>query len=322
MVDRVYGCVAVIDDPFVSAVIDEPFVSEYHTVVVIYSESVRFRAMDEDPYDALLPERYYDEYGHDEWERLEKTLGGHLEFESTTDYLDRYLPSSGRVLDAGGGAGRYSIWLAERGYEVTLVDLSSRQCELAREKAAEHGVADRVTVQRGDLRSLPVESDAFDTVVCTGGPLSHVVDADERETALRELRRAARRDAPAFVSVMGKLAVLQNLVRTPRYHTAVPKLSESGTYTREFARKHVDDPEFTECHFFRAHELEAALETAGFDVRTVVGLEGIASNVGERLELSELDETAVEAVLETVRSCRTDPAVVDWSNHILAVARA
>ncbi|WP_252700174.1 class I SAM-dependent methyltransferase [Natronosalvus vescus] len=277
---------------------------------------------DENSLATLEPERYYDEYGHEEWERLEATLGGHLEFEGTTDYLARYLPETGHVLDAGGGAGRYAVWLAERGYEVTLVDISERQCEIARAKADEHGVDDRVTVERGDIRNLPFRGDLFDAVCCTGGPLSHIVEAADREHALSELRRVARADSPVFISVMSRLAVLQNLVRSPEYIPGVDAIAADGTYDRTFAREYdLESPEFTGCHFFRAAELEAALETAGFDVQALVGLEGIATNVGERQPLEELEDDHVEAVTETVRALRTDPAVVDWANHILAVAR-
>lgn len=278
--------------------------------------------MSEDSIAELEPERYYDEYGHEEWERLEATLGGRLEFEGTTDYLERYLPPSGRVLDVGGGAGRYAVWLAERGHEVTLVDPSARQCEIAAEKARERGFEDLVRVRRGDVRALPTADESADAVLCTGGPLSHVVDDDERATALAELRRSAATDAPVFVSVMGRLAVLQNLVADPNYPTGLSRIAETGSYTREFAIEHFDDPEFTECHFFRAAELEAALERAGFAVEAMVGLEGVAANVGERLETDGLSESAVSETIETVRDLRTDPSVVDWSNHILAVARA
>ena len=286
------------------------------------------------PHPQLDPQRYYDEYGHEEWDRLEATLGGKLEFEGTVASLERFLPTSSsasasscspssvRVLDVGGGAGRYSVWLAAKGYDVTLVDLSERQCEIAREKVEEHEVTEHVHVQRGDLRSLPISSDAFDAVLCTGGPLSHVVDDEERATALSELRRVATPDAPVFVSVMSRLAVLQNLVHEPEFYLTLSHICESGSYTRELAAEHFDDPEFVECHFFRAAELEAALERAGFTVDAVVGLEGIAANVGERIALEDVDEAEIEAVTETVRRLRTDPAVADWSNHILAVGRA
>lgn len=44
------------------------------------------------------------------WELLDpETFYERLEFEGTVEYLERHLPASGRVLDAGGGAGRYTV---------------------------------------------------------------------------------------------------------------------------------------------------------------------------------------------------------------------
>jgi 2-polyprenyl-3-methyl-5-hydroxy-6-metoxy-1,4-benzoquinol methylase len=48
----------------------------------------------------------------------------------------------------------------------------------------------------------------YDAVVCTGGPLSHVLDPHDRQRAISELVRVAKPDAPIFVSVMGRFAVL------------------------------------------------------------------------------------------------------------------
>jgi hypothetical protein len=48
-----------------------------------------------------------------------------LEFERTKEILTRVLPRPpARIVDVGGAAGAYSFWLAERGYEVHLVDAS------------------------------------------------------------------------------------------------------------------------------------------------------------------------------------------------------
>jgi SAM-dependent methyltransferase len=42
------------------------------------------------------------------------------------------LPRAGRALDLAGGAGRHAVWLARRGLEVTLIDISARALALAR----------------------------------------------------------------------------------------------------------------------------------------------------------------------------------------------
>lgn len=55
------------------------------------------------------PQSYYDSFAAGEWERLTATPVGELEFETTCAYLNRHLPENGRVLDAGGGPGRYAL---------------------------------------------------------------------------------------------------------------------------------------------------------------------------------------------------------------------
>ena len=45
--------------------------------------------------------------------------------------LDDILPRRGRALDIAGGAGRHAIWLAQRGLDVTLADISLAGMNLA-----------------------------------------------------------------------------------------------------------------------------------------------------------------------------------------------
>jgi len=69
--------------------------------------------------------RFYQISAQREWERLEHPTQGALEFAINKAWIQKFLPESGaRILDIGGGPGRYSIWLAAQGYRVTLADLS------------------------------------------------------------------------------------------------------------------------------------------------------------------------------------------------------
>src|SRR3989442_1979736 len=55
-----------------------------------------------------------------------------LEFERTKELLARVLPEPpARIVDVGGAAGAYSLWLAQAGYEVHLVYASPRLVEEA-----------------------------------------------------------------------------------------------------------------------------------------------------------------------------------------------
>ncbi|HET7325239.1 MAG TPA: class I SAM-dependent methyltransferase [Halococcus sp.] len=277
----------------------------------------------DDPRARIDPERYYDEYGHDEWDRLERTKST-FEFQNTIDYLESYLPAEGHVLDAGGAAGRYAVWLAERGYRVTLADISGMQRELAREKARERDFDGSIEVLGGDIRDLPFVESTFDATLCLGGPLSHVIDDTERNGAMRELRRVTNPGSPVFVSVMGFIAVVQNLIKVapefPQGVAQLPDLVETGTYSPELLDRHgIEDPSFVECHFFRADELEAALERNGLKVECIAGLEGPASNFDAEIDAADGDQQ--ERIEGVVRKLREDRTIADISNHILAVSR-
>ncbi len=270
----------------------------------------------------MNPQTYYDEFGEGEWERLERDPVTRLEFENTTDYLATHLPESGHVLDVGGAAGRYACWLAERGFDVTLIDLSERQVELARKNAEERGFDAKISAEQGDVRDLRFADGSFDAVCCLGGPLSHVVDDDERATAMAELRRVARHDSPVFVSVISRFAAIQDILKfnLDSSHGLLAPIAEDGKYTQARVEAYGDGEGWAECHFFRADEFEAELESAGFEVEQLVGLEGVANRM--KRELEEADEDAVESVRELVKLLREDRTVVDFSEHMLAVCRA
>jgi cyclopropane-fatty-acyl-phospholipid synthase len=72
-----------------------------------------------------------------------------------------------RVLDVGCGWGSFAIHAARHhGVSVTGVTISAAQAELARQKVAEAGVADRVEIQLADYRRLP--SASFDAIASIG----------------------------------------------------------------------------------------------------------------------------------------------------------
>jgi len=95
----------------------------------------------------------------------------------------------GRALDLGCAQGDDAIWLATLGWTVTAVDVSAAALERAAARAAERGVADRVTFEQHDLAaSFPAGE--FDLV--SAQYLESPVDFPRD----RVLRRAAAAVAP------------------------------------------------------------------------------------------------------------------------------
>jgi SAM-dependent methyltransferase len=81
------------------------------------------------------------------------------------------LPRQGRALDVGGGAGRNALWLARRGLEVTLLDVSDEACRLAAEAADRAGVP--LEVERRDVSADGLPPGPWDVVV-----FHHFLDRD------------------------------------------------------------------------------------------------------------------------------------------------
>ena len=76
--------------------------------------------------------QHYDQNAQQEWERLENHP---FEFVLTAWMMEKYIRPGDRILDIGGGPGRYSIHFAKKGCSVVLADLSRSNIDLAMVKA-------------------------------------------------------------------------------------------------------------------------------------------------------------------------------------------
>src|SRR5690242_14553694 len=87
-----------------------------------------------------------------EQERL-MNANGKLELLRTQEILLRYLPKPpATILDVGGGAGVYALWLAREGYTVHLIDLMPLHVEQATAASAKQPEAPLASVRLGDAR--------------------------------------------------------------------------------------------------------------------------------------------------------------------------
>lgn len=70
-------------------------------------------------------------YNQNAEEYIKSTID--VDFSNNQDLFIKLLPKGGRILDFGCGSGRDSIYFADRGFDVTAVDGSEKECKLARE---------------------------------------------------------------------------------------------------------------------------------------------------------------------------------------------
>jgi SAM-dependent methyltransferase len=99
---------------------------------------------------------------------------------------------AGHVLNAGCGAGSFTLRLLDAGYDVTSVDASEAFVERVRQL-----VGDRGAVELADLHALRFEAGSFDAIVC-GEVLEHL---DDDQTAVREFARVLKPGGVVLASV-------------------------------------------------------------------------------------------------------------------------
>jgi ubiquinone/menaquinone biosynthesis C-methylase UbiE len=249
------------------------------------------------------------------------TIGAsRLEFERTKEILARVLPPApARIVDVGGAAGAYSFWLAEKGYDVHLVDASARLVEEARRRNA-HAARPIASLTVADARSLPQESSSAAAVLVMG-PLYHLTEAADRLAALGEAFRVAAAGGLVAVAAISRYAsaldgLARKLTQDPRFLEIRNRDLTDGQHRNSTERGDY----FTTAFFHRPDELSSELTAAGFAHVSVLGVEGPAwmlDDFDERWDNPVLRED----VMDVARRLEAEPSILGASAHLLGIGR-
>jgi SAM-dependent methyltransferase len=249
---------------------------------------------------------------------LDNPYEGAIEQELHRRAFDQLLPADARVLDLGGGPGRWTIWLARRGHQVVLADVSPRQLEIARRELAKAGIEPEAVLEV-DARDLGrFTAGEFDAVLALG-PFYHLVTAADRELAAREAHRVLRPGGVLLATVMTRYSWLLGVLLEggSRRLPDVRRLLEDGVYRN-------DEPgRFTEAYLYRPAEVVPFFESSGFETTRVMASQSFLYLAQEEVaELHERDGEAYAALLDIAYQAATDPSILGIAGHILYAGRA
>ncbi|MBN1874490.1 MAG: methyltransferase domain-containing protein [Anaerolineae bacterium] len=250
-----------------------------------------------------------------EWERMERHS---TEFAVTLRALAEYLPPApARVLDCGGGPGRYAIELTRRGYAVTLFDLTPELLALAEKKAVEAGIA-LAGYEQGTATDLSRFPDASFDAVLVMGPLYHLLEAADRRQVAAEAYRVVR---------PGGIVALAFITRYAGHHDALARyphraLEQVETYTKILETGQLlpeEDRIGFVAYFTHPTEVDPLCREAGFKILTTLGVEGLASM--HEAGLSALDAEGQQFWLDFNYRVAADPSIHGAVEHLLAICR-
>ncbi len=187
------------------------------------------------------------------------------------------------ILDLGCGTGSHALILGERGCTVVGVDRSEPMLRRARERALRQAVAERVTFELGDIRTVQLGT-TFDAAVMLFAVLGYQTENVDAVAALRTARRHLSAGRLLLFDVWYGPAVLHErpsdrvrVIETERgaiVRTAASTVDDSTQICRvTFRVFRVEEggglEETRETHamrYFFPRELELLLEAAGFEL--------------------------------------------------------
>lgn len=133
-------------------------------------------------------EEYYNKFNE---EKRLNSRHGQVEFITSMKYIHKYIntqipANEFKILDIGAGTGRYSVALAEEGYDVTAVELVKYNLGILKSKNSS------VKALQGNALNLKkITSDQFDLTLLFG-PMYHLFGFDDKRKALEEAKRVTK----------------------------------------------------------------------------------------------------------------------------------
>jgi SAM-dependent methyltransferase len=262
--------------------------------------------------DAVIVRAHYDADPQKEWDRL---AGGKFEFKIATHYMERYIKPGDSVLDIGGGPGRYSMWLAQRGCDVTLFDLSEQSIAFARKKADEYGVS--IKTITGDARYIsanPKLAKKYDHVLIMG-PLYHLIDEADRagvvKGVLSHLKRGGKLFA-SFISLIGGMVFMARecpeLITLPAEQSFVNALTNGQSYGGDG---------FTRAYFAYPDTILPFMEQFTLKKLHLIAQEGISSPFFNRI--MALNKEAVDEWFRISLAVCEKEEFLSYTEHLLYI---
>ena len=263
----------------------------------------------------------------DHWEKIEeyynkdnehkRVIGdGNLERLRTLDILDRYIKSTHEVIyDVGGGAGVYAFPLANKGFQVHLID--PMDIHIERVSSQNFEVSNKLaSIKKGNALDLPYENASGD-VVLFFGPLYHLTEEKERLQALHEAKRVLKKGGLFLGVGVSHFASLIDLFNDSNYleHKEIQLMIEEEINSGQHRCPQGFDC-WTTAFMHHPNELINEIVQAGFHSVELLGIEGpVWNDVSDRL----IDEKERKARLDLLRKVEKEPSLIGASAHMMAI---
>lgn len=228
-------------------------------------------------------EKHYNKFNE---EKRLNSRHGQVEYITSMKYIHEYLKEipDAKILDIGAGTGRYSVRLAEEGYDVTAVELVKYNLGILKSKGS------TVKAYQGNALNLKrFEDESFDMTLLFG-PMYHLYTFADKLKALQEAKRVTKKDGIILVAYcMNEYCVLTYAFK----ENHIKEVMEQKRLTEDF---HSISTEENLYDYVRIEDINHLNQVAGLERIKIVSPDGPANYM--RPILNAMDEESFQLFVQ------------------------
>ena len=251
-------------------------------------------------------EKYYNKFNEDK--RLLRRHGN-VEYVTSMKYIHDYLSEdkNTKILDIGAGTGRYSVALANEGYDVTAVELVKYNLGILKSKGS------TVKAYQGNALKLSrFEDESFDLTLLFG-PMYHLTKDEDKEKALQEAKRVTKTGGIIMVAYcMNEYSILTYGFKENNILRCIKENKISDNF-----RCMPDEEELYD--YVRLEDINSLNEKVGLERIKIISADGPANYM--RTVLNQMDDETYETFIKYHLSTCERPELLGAGAHTLDILR-
>ena len=229
------------------------------------------------------------------------------ECSESTASASQLQPQDVKLLDIGAGTGRYSVALAEEGYDVTAVELVKYNLGILKKKNSS------VKAMQGNALNLrKLNSNTFD-VTLLFGPMYHLFGFEDKKKALLEAKRVTKPGGTILVAYcMNEYGVITYGFKERHVLECMEQGRFSDTFQTQPLLEHLYD-------YMRLEDIDALNEACGLTRIKILSPDGPANYM--RPFLNQLSNEEFEAFIQYQMAACERPDLIGAGAHTLDILR-
>ncbi len=250
--------------------------------------------------------------------RLDKGMGV-FEFERIKSLIEKYIPTSAsKIIDVGGGTGKYSEWLAKKEHQVHLIEPVLKHIKIAQKRA--NKLKNKFSVQLGESRKLEFPNNFADLIILHG-PLYHLQKKEDRDLTIREAKRVLKNNGIILGFAINYTAsTLVGLL-----HGLIHKKTFFEMCTNELTTGIHNPPDdfpwlLAEGYFHKPKQLKEEFLNQGLDYLNTYAVEGMAW-LDKDYFANMLNKKKKNTLIELIKITENDSYLLPFSPHMMIAVK-